>query len=134
MKYVKIVMALAVVFFCCSAATLKKGKDSKPVYAFGFAASFNDTIVYCTDIQVLDSVALLDGFLPAREQYAVQLKRFVEYEKQKLDYTCMIYFSENKKKLEKEATKLKNKYKKGKGSDLQLIAKEEFAFEKPEEY
>lgn len=35
---------------------------------FGVAASFNDTVVYFTDIQVLDSVKLdKGGFLPKRD-------------------------------------------------------------------
>ena len=43
MKYVKIVFAVALVFTLCSAFTMKGGH--KPVYAFGVAASFNDTVV-----------------------------------------------------------------------------------------
>ena len=54
MKYVKILFAIALVFTMCSAFSLKKD-HSKPVYAFGISASFTDTIVYFTDIQILDS-------------------------------------------------------------------------------
>lgn len=130
MKCAKVLMAVAVVLFCCTASTLKS--KEKPVYAFGLAASFNDTIVYCTEIQLLDSVELKDGFLPAREMYAEQLKNYLEYEKQKPNYTCMIYFSENKKKLEKDAVKIKNKYQKG--STLLMLEPAAFTFTKPQEY
>ncbi|WP_368164889.1 hypothetical protein, partial [Bacteroides cellulosilyticus] len=106
----------------------------KAVYAFGVAASFNDTVVYFTDIQVLDSVKLdKGGFLPKRDLYTYQLKNYLEYDLKSLDYTCMIYFSENKKKLEKEAAKVKSKYKKNKTIVLMPIAPEAFRFKKPEE-
>ena len=63
MKYVRILCAVALVFALCSAFTMKD--KEKAVYAFGVAASFNDSIVYYTDIQVLDSVELDLGFPPS---------------------------------------------------------------------
>ena len=56
----------------------------------------------------------------------------LEYDLKKPDYTCMIYFSENKKKLEKEAVKVKAKYKKS-TMVLQAITSDKFSFKKPEE-
>ncbi len=118
------------VFTLCTAFTMK---SHKPVYAFGVAASFNDSIVYCTEIQVLDSAALdKNGFLPKRDLYSYQLKNYLEYDLKKPDYTCMVYFSESRKKLEKEAVKVKAKYKKG-TMVLQAIAPDKFSFKKPEE-
>ena len=97
-------------------------------------ASFNDSIVYYTDIQVLDSVELdKNGFLPKRDLYTYQLKNYLEYNLKKPDYTCMIYFSENRKKLEKEAVKVKGKYKKSKNMVLQVVKPEAFTFAKPQE-
>ncbi len=136
MKYVRILFAVALVFMVCSAFSFKKGKGDKEkaVYAFGVAASFNDTVVYFTDIQALDSVKLdKNGFLPKRDLYTYQLKNYLEYDLRCLDYTCMIYFSENKKKLEKEAAKVKSKYKKNKTIVLMPVAPEAFRFKKPEE-
>ena len=117
MKYVRILCAVALVFALCSAFTMKD--KEKAVYAFGVAASFNDSIVYYTDIQVLDSVELD--------------KNYLEYNLKKPDYTCMIYFSENRKKLEKEAVKVKGKYKKSKNMVLQVVKPEAFTFTKPQE-
>lgn len=112
MKYVKILFAIALVFTMCSAFSLKKD-HSKPVYAFGISASFTDTVVYFTDIQILDSAKVSkEGFLSHRELYSYQLKNYLEDNQLQQNSTCMIYFSENKKKLEKEATKILNKYKK----------------------
>jgi len=133
MKYFRIMLAMCLAVIVCSSFTLKKAKD-KPVYAFGIAASFNDTIVYYTEIQVLDSVFLdKNGFLPERELYAYQLKNYLEYDLKKVDYTCMIYFSENKNKLLKDANKIKAKYKKSENIALLPIAASEFTFKKPEE-
>lgn len=132
MKYVRILCAVALVFALCSAFTMKD--KGKAVYAFGVAASFNDSIVYYTDIQVLDSIELdKNGFLPKRDLYTYQLKNYLEYNLKKPDYTCMIYFSENKKKLEKEAAKVKGKYKKNKGLALQAVKSDAFVFTKPQE-
>lgn len=131
MKYVKIVFAVALIFTLCSAFTMKGGHKS--VYAFGVAAAFNDSVVYYTEIQQLDSVSLdKNNFLPKREMYSYQLKNYLEYDLKKPDYTCMIYFSESKSKLEKEAAKVKAKYKKSTLS-LQAIDPASFTFKKPEE-
>lgn len=131
MKYVRMFMALAVVLTLCSAFTMKS-KD-KPVYAFGIAASFNDSVVYYTDIQILDSVSLgKGGMLPQRELYSYQLKNYVDYHKQKPNYTCMIYFDENKKKLQKEVDRVIAKYRKSR-MVLEEVPVADFKFEKPED-
>lgn len=133
MKYVKILFAIALVFTMCSAFSMKKG-DSKPVYAFGISASFTDSVTYFTDIQTLDSVQLdKNGFLAHRELYSYQLKNYLEDNGLQQNSTCMIYFSENRKKLEKEATKILSKYKKGNRVVVTKIDSEKFRFTKPEE-
>ncbi len=121
---------MAAVLAFCSAFTLKE--KEKAVYVFGIGASFNDTVVYCTPIQMLDSVELdKNGFLPSRELYSDQLKTRIESLYHKPNYTCMIYFSEKRSKLEKEAGRLLNSYRKA-GSALQTIEPEAFTFTKPQ--
>lgn len=133
MKYVKILFAVALVFTMCSAFSLKKS-GSKTVYAFGISASFTDTTVYYTGIQVLDSAKVSkDGFLIQREQYSYQLKYYLENSGMQENSTCMIYFSENKKKLEKESAKILSKYKKNKNTSVVQVESEKFHFTKPEE-
>lgn len=132
MKYVKILLAVGVVFAICSAFSM--GEKYKQVYAFGVAASFTDTVVYYTDIQLLDSAKLSkEGFLSHRDLYSYQLKNYLEYGNLQQNSTCMIYFSEKKAKLEKEATKVLGKYKKSKNLVLKRIDPAEFKFTKPEE-
>ncbi len=130
MKYIRMILvaAVSVVFF--SAFTMKGG--DKPVYVFGVGASFKDSVVYFTEVQVVDSVALKDGLLPDREQYSFQLKNYLEYQKGKPDYTCAIYFSEHKAKLEKEAAKVRKLYEKGDAYKLESVKTTEFVFKKPQ--
>lgn len=134
MKLFKILVPIALAFIVLSAFSLKKDKKEKVVYAYGVSASFTDTVVYFTNIQVLDSVKLgKNGFLPQKTQYSYQLKNYLEYKKRETNRTCMVYFSGNLKKLEKERNKLLAKYKKNKAVRLEQLTPEEFVFTKPEE-
>lgn len=117
MKTMKALMALALVFVLGSAFTTadkaKKDKDSDDVvYILGVAASFNDSIVYFTQVQELRGVCLekKTGFLPGRSGYAYQMKNFIEQTYQKPNYTCMIYFSKKRKTIDKEVTRMMKKY------------------------
>ena len=117
---------MALVLTMCSAFSLKKD-HSKTVYAFGIAASF-------TDIQILDSAKVSkEGFLTHRDLYSYQLKNYVEDNGLQQNSTCMIYFSENRKKLEKEATKILSKYKRNRNTTVTRIDTDKFHFIKPEE-
>ncbi|WP_321517499.1 hypothetical protein [uncultured Bacteroides sp.] len=131
MKFVKIVLPAIVMLCVLSSFTILK-KENKAVYAFGVSASFVDSVVYCTEIQTLDSVKLTkDGFLPKREAYSAQLKNHLE-NKGEGNRTCMIYFSDSKKNITKEFEKLSDKYKKNKSVFFKKIEKKDFQFKKPE--
>ena len=54
MKSIKILCSLLLVLTVCSAFSLK---GSKSVYIVGVSASFTDSLVYFTEIQLLDSVS-----------------------------------------------------------------------------
>lgn len=132
MKYFKLLSAVALVFVLCSAFSLKKDRF-KSVYAFGLSASFTDTVVYYTDIQLLDSAEISkQGFLVHRDEYSYQLKTYLEQSGLQQNSTCMIYFSDNEKKLEKEAEKLLNKYRKNKNVSVERIETDSFRFAIPE--
>lgn len=131
MKYLRILSAVALIFIMCSASSLKKDHPAN-VYAFGVAASFTDTIVYFTDIQILDSAKVSkEGFLSHRDTYSYQLKNYVEDNRLHENSTCMIYFSKNKAKLEKEFAKIENKYKRSKNMVVKRIEPDKFSFKKP---
>ena len=126
-------MALVVVtvFVTCSAFSLFGGP--KPVYAFGVSGSFTDTVLYYTDIQILDSAVLYNGLLVYRDVYSLQLKSFLEDNKLQRNSTTMIFFSKKRKKLEKTALKVLNKYKKNTTLIIHKIGEDKFRFTVPEE-
>ncbi len=76
-RFVQVLCALTGVLTVCSAFSFNKlfAKKSKDVYIAGVSASFTDSLVYFTDIQLLDSVMLdAEHMLPDRSQYSTQLK------------------------------------------------------------
>ena len=105
MKSIKILCSLLLVLTVCSAFSLK---GSKSVYIVGVSASFTDSLVYFTEIQLLDSVSLdKNKMLPERSQYSYQLKNYLENEEGLTNRTCFVYFSNSRKKLQKTINKMK---------------------------
>ncbi len=86
-------------------------KEMKTTYMFGFAASFNDSTVYVTDIQKVDS-AFFDSktnFLVSRDNYSYQLRDYLAEQGYK-NRTCFVTYANSKEKAEKKFNKLVNKY------------------------
>jgi hypothetical protein len=129
MKKMNMLVALFVVLLC-SSFTLGKGKGkNKDVYMAGVSASFSDSLIFFTDIQLVDSVELdKDKLLPERQQYSSQLKRFLEGQGMK-NRTCFIYFNTNRKKLEKAIRKMKEEYQEG-GRNILRQVDADFKFKK----
>ncbi len=100
------------------------------LYVYGFSFSFNDSTVYITDIMQLDS-AWTDNrtkFLYARSSYSYQLKEYL-LTKGVENPTCIISFSDKRKKAEKMYVKLKGKYaKKGETFTVKYIPSTDFSF------
>lgn len=131
MKSIKILCSLLLVLTVCSAFSLK---GSKSVYIVGVSASFTDSLVYFTEIQLLDSVRLdKNKMLPERSQYSYQLKNYLENEEGLTNSTCFVYFSNSRKKLQKTINKMKTKYQKGKTLLIREVNPNAFKFKKPEE-
>ena len=107
------------------------------IYAFGVAASFNDSTVYFTDIQEIDSAWINDknNFLISRDNYSYQLKNYLAG--MGLEHrTCIISFSLKQKDIEKKYKKIKNKYAQTENLNIKNITKNEFHFTaiKPDDY
>lgn len=133
MKFIKSFCFLLGMLIVCSAFSLKDGK-AKSVYIVGVSASFTDSLVYFTEIQSLDSVSLdKNKMLPQRSQYSYQLKNYLENEEGLSNRTCFVYFSCNKKKLQKTINKMKTNYQKGKSLLIREVNPNAFRFEKAEE-
>lgn len=131
--------------------TVQAKNEMKKVYIYGIATSFNDSTVYLTDIQELDSAWLSNKglFLVSRENYSYQLRDFVQGQGWEAHPTCTVGFSTSLKKAEKDWAKLHDKYvvgirKKKKNDPKHLndrppylvknISKEQFAFQAVEPY
>lgn len=99
------------------------------VYAYGFSASFKDSVVYFTEIQEIDSawVGVKTKFLEGRENYSYQLKEYFANQGDR-QRTCMIIFALKKKDIEKKYLKMKKKYIKEGKYDIRYLTKSDFLF------
>lgn len=99
-------LLLLAVSFQCSAEN-----HARKVFMFGFAASFNDSTVYFTDIQEVDSVWLetKNKFLYSRDNYSYQLKDHLKEIGQE-HATCLVVYAEKKKDAEKKYVKMRKRY------------------------
>ena len=126
MKHILFILSLLSI---CAFPSYGKGKQ-KPVYVFGVSTSFTDSIVYRTEIQLLDSVYLDENkFLPERYTYSYQMKNYLEYDKGLKDRTCAIYFNNDRAKLNKALQKLLARFKKS-STPVQIISASDFQFKK----
>ena len=105
------------------------------IYMFGFAASFNDTIVHFTNVMEVDSawVEKKGNFLLGRTLYSRQLRNYLAKEKDLPQRTCIVMYAKTKEKAEKQLIKLRKLYtedKRNKGHfDVRYINDGEFHFE-----
>lgn len=110
MKIRKIALAAMALIGFSTLATYAKN-EPKTAYIFGFASSFNDSTVYITSVQQLDS-AYIQGkgkFLVSRENYSYQFRDYLE--QLGAGYrTCSVFFDTDQKKAEKKWNKLYNRY------------------------
>lgn len=93
-----------------------KGYRPAKIYMFGFAASFNDSIVYLTDIQTVNAYLVNNRtkFLSNREDYSYQLRNYLQSNGLEAYPTCITMFAENEKDATKKYLKLKERYEKSK--------------------
>jgi hypothetical protein len=106
-------LLLAITAAICTPSTASaKATVAKEMYMFGFAASFNDTIVHITDIQRVDSTWIdsKSKFLLGREHYSTQMRDYVAETLKMPQRTCITIYSTTRKKIEKEYLKLMRLY------------------------
>lgn len=131
MKLYKYLLATtAIVAIFTTTAITAKNKCLPKVYAFGFAASFNDSTVYFTDIQEIDSVWINDKtkFMLERNNYSGQLKTYLN-EQGKEHRTCIIAYAFKKKDIDKKYRKMRDKYVKTGNCIIENITKDEFRYQ-----
>ncbi|MBO4841401.1 MAG: hypothetical protein J5524_09940 [Bacteroidaceae bacterium] len=102
-------------FFACLLCQNAEAKvKQKPIYIFGFAASFTDSIGYVTDVQYLDSayVDTKNKFLIGRNMYSVQLQQYLQENMDCKNPITSIFFGEKKEKLQKKQLSVRRRYEK----------------------
>ncbi len=127
MKKIFPLLLLAVLFTVNTAFATGKDKKEKAIYAFGIGTSFSDTLVYFTSIQQLPGAKLdKKGFLEDRSLYSYELKDYMS-KIGLMHRTCILFFNEDKSKLQKKLSKLQTQYLQ-KNKEIQLLDKSEFKF------
>jgi len=126
-------LSIAIVLMVASTNNLEAQNVKVPhAYMFGFVASFNDSTVYFTNIQQVDSVWVTKkkGMLAGRNNYSYQLREFFSQNRQLPNRTCVVVANTDRKKLEKKYIKMKNKYlvNSKKPYDVRTISENDFKF------
>lgn len=103
------------------------------MYMYGFSASFQDSIIYMTDVQEVANVwyDTKTKFLIERQQYSYQLKDYLATNKQQPNRVCVVMFAPTRKEAEKKFIKMRKEYTvKANGKyDVRYLTTEEFKFE-----
>lgn len=107
-------------------------KPNKDIYIFGCSASFTDSIVYITDIQVLYGISVNSktSVLPNRDGYSMQLKEYLSNKMGQTHRTCFVMFSDKAKIATKKRLKMKTLYTtKAPGKyDVRFLTLDDFRF------
>lgn len=132
MKLIK-QLTLAIAMMAAGTTNVQAQNVKLPhAYMFGFVASFNDSTVYFTNIQQVDSVWVTKKkkMLAGRNNYSYQLREFFTQKRNLPNRTCVVVANIDKKKVEKKYIKMKNKYlvKSKKPYDVRNIADTDFKF------
>lgn len=128
-------IAIAATILSATAYTTASAKNFMvpKAYMFGFVASFNDSIVYFTDIQEVDSVWLTQRkkMLAGRSNYAYQLRNYCSQTLGQPHRTVVVISSVKRKDVEKKLVKMKKEYV-GKNAgkyDIRYISTSDFKFQ-----
>lgn len=116
-------------------AEAKKKVVQKPVYMVGVAFSLVDSAVFITDMHLVDSVTLekKTKFLMDRQLYSFQFQRYLEQTYKGGPYIPSVFFSPNRRKMERRYLSLHKRYVQSKELQMNLIDQGQFRF-KAEEY
>lgn len=126
-------MLIAVMALGMSVQTSAKKVQVPKMYIFGFAASFNDTIVHFTNVQEIDSawIETKGNFLQGRNLYSLELRNHLKY-KGIENRTCIVVANKKRSKLEKQYLKMKKLYTQSKDGkqhyDIRYIDNQDFQF------
>lgn len=133
-RYLYTILAVIMMAVFCPATIQAKRVVVPEMYLFGMAASFNDTIVYFTDIQRVDScwINTKNNFLQSREVMSKQLREHLATKHDQPNRTCIVFYAQKRSRIEKKFLKIKKLYTKSKDGqqhfDLRYLPDGEFKF------
>lgn len=118
-RYLMLLVAIVAGFTSTIQAKKEKNLDAKTMYFVGTAKSYQDSIVYMTDIMLLENVAIdkATGGVANIEMYSDQLKKYLA-QMGKTGYICSIFYEKSQKKIEKTYMKLKKRVMKDKSAQF----------------
>ena len=133
MKIFKYILFTLLLSVAMPSAVQAKRMKMPQMYMYGFSASFQDSIVYMTDVQEVANVwyDTKTKFLIERQQYSYQLKNYLATNMQQPNRVCVVMFAPTRKEAEKNFLKLRKEYTvKAKGKyDVRYLTTDDFKFE-----
>lgn len=133
MKILKYILFSLLLTMALPQETQAKHEKVPQMYMFGFSASFQDSIIYMTDVQEIQGVwyDTKTKFLLGRQHYSYQLKNYLTNSKQQPNRVCVVMFALTRKEAERKFIKLRKEYTvKAKGKyDVRYLTTTEFKFE-----
>lgn len=126
----KKILLLTITLLLSATLTLsakKKQQTAQTVYLYAISASFNDTIVYITDIQTVDNAYMeRKHILGGLQEYVQQVDRYFNA-KGMTRRINTVFFQTKRSKAEKQFVKLRKKYTRS-DINLQILPQGEFTF------
>ena len=133
MKIFKYILFTLLLSVAMPSAVQAKRMKMPQMYMYGFSASFQDSIVYMTDIQEVANVwyDTKTKFLVERQQYSYQLKNYLAQNMQQPNRVCVVMFAPTRKEAEKKFLKMRKEYTvKARGKyDVRYLTTEDFKFQ-----
>lgn len=123
---IRTLLALALLLMPSLMFALQK---QERLYVYGVATSFNDSTVYITEIQQLDSawVDTKTGFLYSRNNYSFQLRDHLKANGFATP-TCVTYFAKTRKEIEKKYVAIKKRYATRGHYNVKYVTKHDFTY------
>lgn len=137
MKITKLIICLGLLSLYALQPVEAKQKKviQKPVYMIGVGISLIDSMVFITDMQLVDSISIekKTKFLKDRQLYSFQLQRYLEAAYQGGPYVPSVFFNTNRKKMERQYLSLHKRYMQSNDLRMILVDISQFRF-KAEKY
>lgn len=131
MKLTKIFLCLSL--FCMVCVTPVEAKTrvkEKQMYMIGVAVSHLDSVVFMTDMQLVEGVTIekKTKFLMDRQLYSFQFQRYLEQTYECAPYVPAVFFGDKRKKMERRYLSLHKRYTEGREFRVILVDQSQFRF------